>query len=141
LANWGWGTLVDLLKLGAGVGLAATGLGAPAAAAMLPAGFIGPPVAAGMSAAALGTTAAGASMGLGGASGLANSASAPSDDEIRAANEEQARAAMRKPYQRSSFMPQPGQGPAARYAPQNRQMQSGVDPDVMQFLMKYMRPR
>jgi len=112
LANWGWGTLLDLLKAGAGAAMTAAGMPQ-----------VGVPLAAS------------------GVEGVVGSATAPSDDEIRAANEEQARAAMRKPYQRSSFMPEPGQGPMARYAPQNRQMQSGVDPDVMQFLMKYMRPR
>jgi len=138
MANWGWGTLVDLLKLGAGVGLAATGLGMPAAAAMLPAGFIGPPVAAGMTGAALGATTAGASLGLGGASGLAASASAPSDEEIANAQPK-----------RTGVMPQPSRfsaanrepGPMARYAPQNRQPQSGLDPEIMNYLMKYMRPR
>ena len=29
MANWGWGTLVDLLKLGAGAALTATGMGGP----------------------------------------------------------------------------------------------------------------
>ena len=138
MANWGWGSLVDLLKLGAGVGLAATGFGMPAAAAMLPAGFIGPPVAAGLSAAAAGTIAGGASMGLSGAEGLAGSASAPSDEEIANAQPK-----------RTGFMPQPSRfsaanrepGPMARYAPQNRQPQSGLDPEIMSYLMRYMRPR
>ena len=139
MANWGWDTLVDLLKLAGGAALVASGVGAPLASAALPAGFIGPPVAAGMTSGALGATAAGASMGLGGASGLAGSAGAPSDDELREMNEQQARAAMRRPYQRSSFMPERGSSPMARYAPQSRQPQSGVSPDILAYLRKYIR--
>jgi len=45
-------------------------------------------------------------------------------------------------YRRSQYMPEPrGPGPTARYAPQNRQPQSGVDPNIMSYLQKYMRPR
>ncbi len=128
--NFGWGSLVDLLKVAAGVGLAATGVGAAAAPALLPAAFIGPPAAAGMTGAALGATTAGASLGLGGAGGLANSASAPSDDEIRKAHAEQAKASMRRQYQ---YQPRDY---SAR--PQQRQPQSGVDPEIMQYLMKHL---
>jgi len=45
----------------------------------------------------------------------------------------------REPYQRSTFMPQQGQDPMARYAPQNRQRQSGVSPDIMAYLRRYVR--
>ena len=45
------------------------------------------------------------------------------------------------PYRRSQFMPPPQgtQDPMARYAPQNRQPQSGVSPDIMAYLRKYIR--
>ena len=117
MANWGWGSLVDLLKLGAGAALTATGIGAGAGLPMI-AGSVG--------------------MGLSGAGGLAGSASAPSDEELEDMIPT-----------RTGYMPPPsrfsgaarGPSPMARYAPQNRQPQSGVDPEIMQYLMRYMRPR
>ena len=39
-------------------------------------------------------------------------------------------------YRPSRFLPQP---PVNRYAPQNRQPQSSVSPDIMAYLRKYIR--
>ena len=120
MANWGWGSLVDLLKLGVGAALTASGVGAGAGLPMI-----------------LGS----ASLGLSGAEGIASDASAPSENDIVAAGLESDRAS-----RAASIASQPrpqrmGQSPMARYAPQNRQPQSGVDPEIMQYLMRYMRPR
>ena len=121
MANWGWGTLVDLLKLGAGVALTATGVGAAAGAPM--------------TAAALGGIATGAGIGLSGASGLADDASAPTDDEL--AKAQRPKMAYTPPPREERY----GPNPMERYAPENRRPQSGVDPEIMNYLMKYMRPR
>ena len=45
------------------------------------------------------------------------------------------------PYRRSQFMPLPpgAEDPMARFAPQNRQPQSGISPDIMAMLRKYIR--
>ena len=46
------------------------------------------------------------------------------------------------PYRRSQFMPAPPRADddqMARYAPQNRPPQSGVSPDIMAYLRKYIR--
>jgi len=45
------------------------------------------------------------------------------------------------PYRRSQFMPPPpgAEDQMARFAPQNRQPQSGVSPDIMAYLRKYIR--
>ena len=114
MANWGWGSLVDLLKLGAGVALTATGIGAGAGLPMI---------------------AGSAALGLNGAGGIAQDAEAPSDEELAKART----GAMPPPSQFSVANRRPG--PMERYSPQNRRPQSGVDPEIMNYLMKYMRPR
>lgn len=43
------------------------------------------------------------------------------------------------PYRGSQFTPQMGQGTMQRYAPQNRPPQSGVSPNIMAYLRKYIR--
>ena len=60
----------------------------------------------------------------------------------RAEAEEAAREAQRfnAPYQRSEYMPnRDSSDHMARYAPQNRQPQSGVSPDIMAYLRRYVR--
>ena len=124
--NWGWGSLVDLLKLAAGGALMTTGIGAGAGLPLL-----------------LGS----ASLGLSGASGLADDASAPSDDEIadnrRDALAAQLKASKQQPYRRSQFMPDESQdySPMARYSPRNRQPSSGIDPQILAHLRRFTQSR
>jgi len=62
------------------------------------------------------------------------------EEEAEEQAEEQARLSKLQPYRRSEFMPGAGDGGhMARYAPGNRPMQSGVSPNVMDYLRKYVR--
>ena len=42
-------------------------------------------------------------------------------------------------YRPSRFLPQEKERPVTRYAPQNRPPQSGISPDIMAYLRKYVR--
>ena len=92
----------------------------------------------GVTATVMGMPQVGVPLMASGAEGMAGDAMSPSDEEIANAQPK-----------RTGFMPQPSRflaanrepGPMARYAPQNRQPQSGLDPEIMNYLMKYMRPR